>query len=74
MSPESENRLQELKEMSSEDLKAVIEESVSALEEDDLRFYKEQLDNLMNRKDISDEAKDKKERDLNMMMVVGFEN
>jgi len=74
VSPESENRLQELKEMSSEDLKAVIEESVSALEDDDLKFYKEQLDNLINRKDISDESKEKKERDLNMMMVVGFEN
>jgi len=28
----------------------------------------------MNRTDISEEGRLKKERDLNMMMVVGFEN
>lgn len=60
--------------MNDEDLKSVIDESVSALEEDDLKFFNEQLDNLKNRKDISQEGRDKKERDLKMMMIVGFEN
>lgn len=44
--------------MNDEDLKSVIDESVSALEEDDLKFFKEQLDNLKNRKDISQEGRD----------------
>lgn len=60
--------------MNDDELKELIGEASDSLSEEDGKFQNEQLELLRGRADLSDDVRSKKEKELKMMMIVGFEN